>query len=403
MKIVEILKGMFSDIYCSNFFKVNYLGDITIQDIEIIRLKIAQYNVQRIVPLCLIIILFEIFNIVMGAIGNLSFRANYFYISGQLFLISIAILFLWLANYLLSKHESSINKLTYCYRAFWLSLCFGMLMFSFIDVEAIGFPANCLLFTGLVAITTISSIKEAFIIFTINSSLNLMIFGNFGFKPHFLEVIFLVNVSGFLLSQMIHKTYVNAGIKAYIHTKKIEDLNKQLAQASEHDYLTNLLNKRGLEEHLNLAWAYCKRNNKKVGMLFFDVDYFKNYNDAYGHFEGDKVLSKIGSCIKDCFKRETDIICRVGGEEFLVFLSDISDDDIQKMAFRVRNNLENLKIKTANNEVSEYLTFSIGIATAEPKDEDKANDLIMAADQALYFAKESGRNCIAFRGSILAS
>lgn len=118
--------------------------------------------------------------------------------------------------------------------------------------------------------------------------------------------------------------------------------------------------------------------------------------------EGDNILKQVADSIKMCFKRETDIISRFGGEEFLIFLSDIDDDHIVEMAQFLSSTITNLKIKTtAENNPCDFLSVSIGVAMGIPQPNDLLTDFYIRVDQALYHAKKSGRNCISFSGKII--
>ena len=168
------------------------------------------------------------------------------------------------------------------------------------------------------------------------------------------------------------------------------------------DELTQLLNRNGLDHSLTTVWAFCKRYQKHIGFIMADIDFFKSYNDTLGHYEGDNILKQVGECIKDCCKRETDIVSRIGGEEFLIVLSDINDIYIIEIAQEISQSIKDLKIKTVGeNAPSEFLSISIGIATATPTDELSPTDLYKNADSAMYQAKGSGRNCICFNDTII--
>ena len=122
--------------------------------------------------------------------------------------------------------------------------------------------------------------------------------------------------------------------------------------------------------------------------IMADIDFFKSYNDTLGHYEGDNILKQVGECIKSCCKRETDIVSRIGGEEFLIVLSDINDIYIIEIAQEISRSIKDLKIKTVGeNAPSEFLSISIGIATATPTDEISPTDLYKTADSAMYQAK----------------
>ena len=184
-------------------------------------------------------------------------------------------------------------------------------------------------------------------------------------------------------------------------TNEIEKINCLTAEATT-DALTHLLNRNGLERAAGTAWAFCKRDKKKVGVILADIDYFKSYNDTLGHPEGDHILTQVAESIKSCFRRETDIIGRIGGDEFLIFLPDVDNDRVLERAQSLSSSIINLKVKTAlENNPGDFLSVSIGVATSVPQPDDLLADLYKAVDKALYRAKGAGRNCIAFHDKLI--
>lgn len=208
-------------------------------------------------------------------------------------------------------------------------------------------------------------------------------------------ILFCLDIAFFFISQRFSKLFVEA-IKEERRTIEI------LKQQAYTDELTQLLNRNGFEQALTTVWAFCKRYQKHIGFIMADIDFFKSYNDTLGHYEGDNILKQVGECIKSCCKRETDIVSRIGGEEFLIVLSDINDIYIIEIAQEISRSIKGLKIKTVGeNAPSEFLSISIGIATATPTDELSPTDLYKTADSAMYQAKGSGRNCICFNDTII--
>ena len=208
-------------------------------------------------------------------------------------------------------------------------------------------------------------------------------------------ILFCLDIAFFFISQRFSKLFVEA-IKEERRTIEI------LKQQAYTDELTQLLNRNGFEQALTTVWAFCKRYKKPIGFIMADIDCFKNYNDTLGHYEGDNILRQVGEAIKACCKRETDIVSRIGGEEFLIVLSDINDIYIIEIAQEISRSIKDLKIKTVGeNAPSEFLSISIGIATATPTDELSPTDLYKTADSAMYQAKGSGRNCICFNDTII--
>lgn len=208
-------------------------------------------------------------------------------------------------------------------------------------------------------------------------------------------ILLLINAGTFFISGITDTAIICS------FTKEIDEMNRLKTEATT-DSLTQLLNRNGFEQMAGTAWAFCKRNNKNAGIILADIDYFKSYNDTLGHLEGDNILRRVADSIKSCFRRETDILSRIGGDEFLIFLPDVNDDYILEMAQSLSSSIINLKVKTASkNNSCNFLSVSMGIATSVPQPDDLLIDLYKTADKALYHAKKAGRNCISFHKEII--
>jgi diguanylate cyclase (GGDEF)-like protein len=176
--------------------------------------------------------------------------------------------------------------------------------------------------------------------------------------------------------------------KLTVSTKVAESLEK----LSYTDALTKIGNRRYFQEKFDQEWQRALRSGKEVSLLFIDVDYFKLFNDSYGHTNGDNCLVQVAQALKSCLKRPADVIARYGGEEFVIILVETSNSDL--IAENCRSRIEELKIPHKESEVSSYVTISIGLGTVIPKKELSSNDFINKVDNALYVAKTEGRNCI---------
>ena len=157
------------------------------------------------------------------------------------------------------------------------------------------------------------------------------------------------------------------------------------------DALTGLLNRRALDTTLNRAWASASRTQQPIGLLFVDVDHFKDYNDHYGHPQGDVALAQVGQALRGCVRRPDDQAARYGGEEFVLVLPDTDLAGAQKMASEVCSAIAALHVQHAGG-IGGQLTVSIGIAASTQPGIGSPAALIDAADQALYLAKAGGRN-----------
>ena len=176
--------------------------------------------------------------------------------------------------------------------------------------------------------------------------------------------------------------------------KRLKDIINALEREAQTDFLTQLLNKNGLNRQLPLMWAFCKRNKQPITILMIDIDDFKTYNDTFGHCKGDTMLKGVADCIKHQFKRETDVICRFGGEEFVVCLIGISDEHTISLALNVCREVEKLSKDTI------HVTVSVGIAESIPQEKDDWINLIDSADEFMYEAKANGKDCVSFNGII---
>ncbi|APH16362.1 diguanylate cyclase domain protein [Clostridium sporogenes] len=165
--------------------------------------------------------------------------------------------------------------------------------------------------------------------------------------------------------------------------------------------LTYALNRGSFMEKLKDEFDNSKKNKGHISIIFIDVDYFKEYNDNYGHIEGDKVLMKIGKSIINVAKKYSGVVGRYGGDEFIVLLNEVETSELKAIAMEISKEINKLKIKREYSHISEYQTVSIGVASIIPKEEEKIEDLINYADKALYKSKENGGNCICVWGEDL--
>lgn len=165
----------------------------------------------------------------------------------------------------------------------------------------------------------------------------------------------------------------------------------QLEQLASKDSLTGLANRRAFDERLAAEWRRCQRGGQMLSIIMMDVDHFKAYNDTYGHPQGDACLRSVGSVLAGVAARTGDLAARYGGEEFVVVLPGTNAAGARVVAERIRTAISALDIPHVGSLVAEHVTVSLGTASVDPS-KLAANALLIAADQALYSAKISGRN-----------
>ena len=174
--------------------------------------------------------------------------------------------------------------------------------------------------------------------------------------------------------------------------KQLELTNQMLQRLSTLDSLTEVANRRYFDEFFEREWKRAVRNGSPLSLIMLDIDYFKSYNDAYGHQEGDACLIEVSRILKRTVCRATDLVARYGGEEFAIVLPDTDLAGACFVSEQIRANVEQLKMDALQSQVSKYVTVSIGAASYHPQADSEKTALIQAADRALYQAKVAGRN-----------
>jgi diguanylate cyclase (GGDEF)-like protein len=169
-----------------------------------------------------------------------------------------------------------------------------------------------------------------------------------------------------------------------------------LAQAADQDGLTGIANRRAFDRVFEDRVARAMTSRRFLAMLLLDLDHFKAYNDRYGHMEGDRVLRQVSEVLEDFARRPHDIAARLGGEEFAVLLYDTSAEAAEHQAEGLRLAVRDLGIPHTLNPPARVMTTSIGVAVLDPEEGGSTVSLLAAADQALYAAKDAGRDCVRF-------
>ena len=220
-------------------------------------------------------------------------------------------------------------------------------------------------------------------------------------KTQNIPVIFVTGLSsvygeekGLVLgaSDYIAKPFSPAIVRLRVQNQiKILDQLRTIERLSMTDQLTNLPNRRSFEIRLNTEWARALREQTPLSMFMMDVDKFKNYNDTYGHQQGDVALQAVSEILVQTAKRPGDFAARWGGEEFVVLLPNTDSRGALIFAEHVRKRIENMDISCANGH-SAKITVSIGVNTLVPGHNSACNEFISKADTALYTAKDKGRN-----------
>ena len=182
--------------------------------------------------------------------------------------------------------------------------------------------------------------------------------------------------------------------KREVVQQELKKLNKELSDLSEIDGLTGIANRRHFDEFFEHEFRHAIRYKTPISLMMLDIDYFKEYNDHYGHLNGDKIIIKIAEIIKKHAKRSNDLAVRFGGDEYIVLLSDATEEFCNNIAFNIQEELEQLNLVHDFSTIVPRISLSIGIACITPERDTLPTTLLEFADNALYQSKENGRNRI---------
>ncbi len=174
--------------------------------------------------------------------------------------------------------------------------------------------------------------------------------------------------------------------------EQLEAANQELQRLASIDGLTQVANRRRFDEYLDAEWRRLGREQKPLSLILCDLDYFKVYNDTYGHLAGDSCLQQVAAVLRQSLKRPADLVARYGGEEFALILPNTDARGAVLVAETIRQGVRGLEIPHAKSPVSHYVTLSLGVATSVPTPEAIPDQLIITADEALYQAKAEGRD-----------
>lgn len=178
---------------------------------------------------------------------------------------------------------------------------------------------------------------------------------------------------------------VRTHIRLYRQSLLLEEFAKK-------DSLTSIANRREYDRRMKVEWNRAQRNKSEIALIMFDIDYFKEYNDTYGHQSGDECLQNVVKSVETILKRSTDLLARYGGDEFMILLPDTSKENACFIAKKIMETISSMKIEHRSSHIQSYVTLSMGVACLLPTQDEDYSFLEKVVDNALYSAKENGRN-----------
>ncbi|PRM88034.1 diguanylate cyclase response regulator [Aliarcobacter cryaerophilus] len=191
------------------------------------------------------------------------------------------------------------------------------------------------------------------------------------------------------ITKPFNKAIVKLRLKNYLDLKMKNDMLEKL---SMYDGLTNIRNRRFFDETFEKTFNEIKRDKESLAVLMIDIDFFKPYNDNYGHGQGDEALRKVAKILERTIKRPSDFVARYGGEEFVILLKNINKEGVEAVANNLLNAVRELKINHEFSKIENYITVSIGVSFYNSISDITKIELLIKADETLYNVKNSGRN-----------
>jgi|GEM_PF-1881520 diguanylate cyclase (GGDEF) domain len=364
------------------------------ESIPSVKQLMKELNIKRITYSAVIFIFFEILNLVNQPFHDLYFDGGVYTNIGAYHRIGTIILFAGNFLYLIITRvfykkilqNNVLTKVTYL--SYWSMIVIGMTPFLIRDIivssDGIIISAlNITLLMTLFVIMPIFSRVELIVVYSAFLVYNMSMMIMYDAVMKYSLFVIGLCVSTFIIAYFVQYRYMNMIVKLNLEVRV--------------DYLTGIMNRRGGIDKIQTVYELVKRQNSCMAVYMIDIDYFKQYNDKYGHPEGDAVLKKVAQAITKTFGRVSDVICRYGGEEFLVCSVVNEAGDAELLAEKIQENIKELKIEAAHKAACDLLTVSIGCCVYDMKSVNHkttvtVDELIYLADKELYTAKNTGRN-----------
>jgi diguanylate cyclase (GGDEF)-like protein len=319
-----------------------------------------------------------------------------YYVALSLFTLFIGLLFFVLMSLARKNRISNLGAKKFLVNALLYIYCAIQLVFCTFNILSAG-GVNSYIITVLI----ISMIP---VISPLQSLLSI----GFAFIYICLAMYFARDISQMWDSIMLTDTWTNliiiTGLSAccsvflydmyvsnFMQSVQLEIKNKELSILANTDQMTGVANRRAFVRSFEDLWQRIVESKGELVVAIADIDFFKAYNDAFGHLEGDKCLMKIANCLQQSFRRASDIVSRYGGEEFLLVFESKNDDDL-RLADKARENVLAMCIPHARTDISPYVSISIGVCIVRPTENTPMNEVLKMADDALYESKQGGRN-----------
>ncbi len=332
----------------------------------------------------------------------------------QIFLVICSSTFLYLSS---TNDAFTVPELQDRHEKLWYAYGIGLLFYAnimfLLNWLQTGFVTAYIIGIFIFAVFFYYPSNASFFLFALNALFYFFCISFFSPEDAKTKSIYLANawISGIIVTAaawLFNRLLLDTQLRDFRNRKKIEQQARELRNANDQlqrlalvDGLTQVSNRRFFDERLQQEWRRLARSGEALSIILCDVDFFKKYNDTYGHLAGDACLQQVAKAIQLAVKRPADVVARYGGEEFVVILPETGAAGALHVADQILRQVSSLKIPHGSSEISEYVTVSVGVATTLPTPEVEPSELVKKADESLYNAKQNGRNRVVHQSLVL--
>ena len=348
--------------------------------------SVAQMNLYRVFSMSILLVVVQIVSFFLDLFlsDSIVLLSYYFIIEG--FLLALAVYCIGFLCRILSKNDMSLFKMRVFYITFWLTVEIFYIAIYLLKGYASGELTSPLAIYIILAAIPLFNRKERSVFLTLPGAV---------WAGAYLMGITTLYIAVYNAIIMTAFSYAGSfilyhSVKNHIQIQKqLQEAYKEMERMSLTDSLTRLLNRRGLEQFVQQLWN-CTETTACVVVI--DIDFFKDFNDRYGHFSGDECLLKITSVIYETFSPYAAGVSRMGGEEFTAVFQNISAEKVRELTKAMMQSIEKLCVRAGNTSVSPFVTVSAGLTLPKPVQTESFDIMFTKADNALYKAKQEGRN-----------
>ena len=361
----------------------------------------AQLNLYRMIPLTLSLLLIDIVLFALQYFGiipnNETIIPNWWFYVVDGFGFLVCFIYVFISLGMLKKNKAKTSAYRFVYRSFWFLLLIALtslFVMTGIVHEAFAVPIVLFVLTAIFPIFNLAEGAFFLLIPALGMGAAVAYGSYFGVELINPWTALLNGALYFLLGLLISRIMFTTSLSLIYSKRRIQKTANKLQMMSETDPLTGLSNRMGLEKVTNRLWEMDAKTPVTMGVAILDIDFFKAYNDTYGHAKGDEVLTKIARCMRAVLESKCDSLARIGGEEFVIVSTSLSNIRFLKLLSELQKKIKELGIEAGNKTVSPTVTISIGVSLPGPITSRKWLDFYVKADKALYEAKTTGRNKI---------